>query len=85
MGKSVLTAQHQLSLCGRAKAHAGAVRRLDIRKIFSRRAVRHWHREVVESPSFEVFRKHVDVALRNMVRRHGGDGLVVGPGDLFQP
>ena len=30
----------------------------------------------------------VDVALRNMVNGHGGDGLVVGPDDLgglFQP
>jgi len=25
------------------------------------------HREVVESPSLELFRKHVDVALRDMV------------------
>jgi len=61
---------------------------LAIRKNFSEGVVRHWHRlyrEVVESPSFEVFRQPVDVALRNMVRRHGGDGLVVGPGDLFRP
>ena len=31
---------------------------------------------------------HVDVALRDMVCGHGGDGLVVGLGDLrglFQP
>ena len=55
--------------------------RLHIRKhSFSERAVRYWHRlpwEVVGLPSPEVFHKHVDVALSDMVSGHGGDGLMV--------
>ena len=38
---------------------------------------------MVESPSLEAFKKHGDVALRDMVSGHGGDGLVVGLGFLL--
>jgi len=51
---------------------------LDIRKNISRKsgaAVAQLPREEAESPSLEVFKNRVDVALRDVVSGHGGDGL----------
>ena len=36
----------------------------------------------MESPSLEVFKKRADVALRDTVSGHGGDGLTGGLDDI---
>ena len=51
------------------------------KKLFSGRAVRQWHRlprEVVKSQSQDVFKKCVNVSLRDVVSGHSGDGLAIG-------
>lgn len=56
--------------------------RLDIGKIFTELGVKQWNnmlRKMVKSLSLEVFKEHVDVALRNMVNGEDSSaGLIFG-------
>ena len=56
-----------------------------LKKFFSARAVRQWHRlprKVVESPSLEVFKKHVEVTLSDLVWSSHVHGLIGEVDDL---
>jgi len=52
------------------KLHQGRFRLEKRENLFTERAVKHWNqlpRELVESPSLEVFKTRADVALRDVV------------------
>ena len=76
-----LPANHASELTTKTQCES-ALPLLDFRRNYlSERAVRQWHRpprEVVGSPSLQVFKKHGDVSVRETVSGHGGDGLMVG-------
>jgi len=53
------------------KLRQGSLRSEIRKKFFTERLTEHWNRlprEVVESPSQEIFKRHVDMALRDLVQ-----------------
>ena len=50
--------------------HQGRFRLNNRQNLFTKKVVKHWNRlprQVVESPSLEVFKRHADMALRDMI------------------
>jgi len=83
-GKDVCCGQGQLFLSHLHRCYKGAQRE----RTHLSASLPFICQAVVESLPLEEFKKYVDVALRNVVSGHGGDGLVVGLDDLsghFQP
>ena len=57
---------------------------MDVKNLLSKSVVGYWNGlpRAVESPGLEVFKNCVDMAVRDVVSGHGGDGVMVGLNDL---